>query len=487
MITKTDPDIIISYLEDYSGLKGGFADRVYLPSSSQEIAELLKDCSASRTPVTVSGAGTGVTGGRIPYGGAVVSLENLNKIMAMRKIKELATLIVQPAARVSQVKNFALINGLIYPPDPTETSSFIGGNVSTNASGSRGLKYGSTRKYVTRLKIVLTTGEILNLKRGEIFASSEGFFKVPLEKRLLEFKLPSYKLPNIKSAAGYYNYPGMDLIDLFIGHEGTLGVFTEIELKLLPSPEKLLAGIAFFSSEQSSWEFVRETRDTLKPASLEYFDHNALALLMTDYPQVPPNARAAIFFEHETTEASESLVLGKYSGLFVKYGVNPERVWLSSGARDLEAFREFRHRLPEKVNEIVKKNGFAKTGTDIAVPDAGFSEMMAYYYELLEASGIQHLIFGHIGENHMHANLLPSSETDYNKSREIYKKLAAKAIALGGTVSAEHGIGKVKHSFLEQLVGREGMLEMAGIKKAFDPACILGLDNIFPKELLQSR
>ena len=154
---------------------------------------------------------------------------------------------------------------------------------------------------------------------------------------------------------------------------------------------------------------------------------------------------------------------------------------------DQQSFREFRHALPEHVNEIVRKHRFPKTGTDIAVPDAHFEEMMRFYEATLEASGIRHLVFGHIGESHMHANLLPSTEAEFHRSKQLYLELAEKAIALGGTVSAEHGIGKLKHAFLEKMVGEKGIKEMTAVKKALDPACILGLGNIFPSAVLLQK
>ena len=167
-----------------------------------------------------------------------------------------------------------------------------------------------------------------------------------------------------------------------------------------------------------------------------------------------------------------------------KHGAPLEKAWFSEGKKERETFREFRHRLPEKVNHIVKSNKLPKVGTDIAVPATHFREMMGFYKEKFEGSRVNYLVFGHIGDCHLHANLLPSNEEEFAYCRKIYLELVEKAISFGGTVSAEHGIGKLKHAFLEKMTGRKSMLEMARLKESIDRAAILGRGNIFPGELL---
>ena len=496
MLIKTDPEIIRSYTEDESGLRGGFANTVYVPDNEREISEILRECSEKHIPVTISAGGTGVTGGRVPFGGASLSVERFNKLGDIRALGNGKAVITAGAGvSIKEIKEKAKAAGWMYAPDPTEQGSFLGGNISTNASGSRGLKFGPTRNYVKRIKIVLATGDILDIERGKIFASRGGTLKIPLGNREIVLRLPSYKLPAIKNAAGYFNFPGMDLIDLFIGQEGTLGVITEADLLLIPKIQKMLTGIAFFPKEEKSWEFVLEikrlsqaTREEgaagVDAMSLEYFDHGALELLREDYKDIPAGARSAIFFEQSIENGGDDVIIDGWAGALEKYGVQLSSVWFGTTEREEKLFRDFRHRLPEKVNEIVRRNKFPKTGTDLAVPDKYLKEMIKYYYNELKKSGIRYLIFGHIGESHMHANFLPDNEKDYAASRKIYLELAKKAVSLGGTVSAEHGIGKLKHIFLEAMVGMNGIKEMAELKKILDPAAILGRGNIFDEKLL---
>lgn len=493
MIIKTDQDTIRSYYDDASGLLGGHAERVIIPGSVKEIADYLAEASRKKLHVTIAGGGTGVTGGRIPFGGDVLSLELLNRIGPFRELCGGEThLTAQAGALIKAVKDTATTMGRMYPPDPTEQSSSIGGNIATNASGARGFKYGSTRRYVRRLQVVLATGEILDIERGKYRADDDGIFSVDLAARTLEIELPKYSLPDIKNAAGYYNRAGMDLIDLFIGHEGTLGVVTEAELILAPMVHKTLGSIAFFHNKEDSWNFVREAKkisrgvgnDVIEAITLEYFDRSALDMLRSGYPDIPAFADAAIFFEQVLDGRDEGAVTAGWARLLENHGAPLESAWFSSGTREQKTFREFRHRLPEKVNEIVRRNGFPKTGTDLAVPDGSFGEMMRYYYEAFAASGVTNLLFGHIGECHMHANLLPASEAEFRESKRTYAALAEKALSLGGTVSAEHGIGKLKHSFIEAMVGKEGLAEMARLKRSLDPAGILGRGNLFPASFL---
>ncbi|MCX5782795.1 MAG: FAD-binding oxidoreductase [Elusimicrobia bacterium] len=496
MIIKTEKDTVQSYFEDQSGLLGGHAHKIYIPENEFEIIDFLKEMSQKKTPVTISGSGTGVTGGRIPFGGVVLSLERLNKIIEIKSVsKDQAYAVVQSGVIVQELKKQAENLGWLYPPDPTEQNSFIGGNIATNASGSRGFKFGSTREYVNKIKVILSNGELIHIKRGEIFASKEGVIALPLKNGKLNIKLPSYKLPNIKNAAGYFNLPGMDLIDLFIGSEGTLGVITEAEVRLIPKISKIFSGVAFFPKKELAWKFALEIRKIslntrkkkqlldIDALSIEYLDKNTLKLLKDKYPQIPDFSDASIMFEQETSSVNEDIIIEKWSKVLEKYDAPLDKIWFGTSLKDSEGFRDFRHEVPEKVNEIVRKNKFPKTGTDIAVPENNLIKLLEYFYKTAVKEEIDYLVFGHIGDCHLHANFLPKNVSEFNRCKEIYKNIVGKTIDLKGTVSAEHGIGKLKHIFIEKMLGISGIMEMARIKKKIDSASILGLGNIFPAEL----
>jgi len=248
--------------------------------------------------------------------------------------------------------------------------------------------------------------------------------------------------------------------------------------------DNVMSFFSFFASEKDALNFVKDAK-TSKALSLEYMDSNSLNLLREKHSNIPENSKATVYFEEAYKKEDESNIIDSWTSLLGQHHASMEKSFFADSEKERQRLREFRHALPEAINEIVKRNKLPKVGTDIAVPEASFSEMFEFYKENLASSKIDFVIFGHIGENHLHVNMLPKNEGDFAKSRSIYMDFVKKAVSLGGTVSAEHGIGKLKHPFLEAMYGRENIEQMAMLKKSLDPACILGLDNIFPKELLK--
>jgi len=504
MLTKSEQDAIQSFLDDASNLAGGRAARVILPESSEEAAEALARASAERTPVTIAGAGTGVVGGRVPFGGVVLSTERLNRVGEFVREGSGGHATVGAGVVLADFQREARARGLLYPPDPTESSCYVGGTVATNASGARTFKYGPTRKYVRRLKIALATGDVIDLRRGEIRADEDGRLRVPLGGgRSIDARLPSFEMPSTrKHAAGYYVERGMDLVDLFVGSEGTLGVVTEVEVSLLPQPEGVLAGVVFFKDEESLLAFVRDARERslrtresardtvesvasgLDARALEYFDSESLSFLRERYPLVPARAAGAVFFEQETNEETEESLMSQWLELVEGHGALADESWFGTNEHDRAEMRAFRHALPVMVNEWLSRHGQRKVSTDMAVPDAAFPEMLRFYKETLRASRLSYVIFGHIGDNHVHVNILPRDDIEQLAARETYARFVERAVSLGGTISAEHGVGKIKREYLRALYGERHLREMAELKRAFDPACVLGRGNIFAEELL---
>jgi D-lactate dehydrogenase (cytochrome) len=527
MLVKTEQDEIQSFLADSSNMAGGRAARVVIPENSEEVAGALARASEERTPVTVAGAGTGIVGGRVPLGGVVLSTERLNRIGEIVREDGGGRATVGAGVVLADFRREVRARGLLYPPDPTESSCFVGGTIATNASGARTFKYGPTRRYVRRLKVALAGGDLIDIRRGEIFADSEGRISVPLAGgRSIEARLPSYTMPATrKHAAGYFVAPCMDLVDLFVGSEGTLGVVTEVEVSLLPQPEGVLAGVVFFKSEDDLLAFVRaarerslETRATVEAGAreksgstesvskagafagaasvgsvagldaraLEYFDEESLKFLRERYPLVPLRAAGAVFFEQETTAATEDALMGEWLGLVERHGALANDSWFGTNLHDRAEMRAFRHALPVMVNEWLARHGQRKVSTDMAVPDEAFPRMLDFYKQTLRAGRLQYVIFGHVGDNHVHVNILPRDDVEQLAAREIYMKFIRRAVSYGGTISAEHGVGKIKREYLRELYGDSALREMAELKCAFDPACVLGRGNIFAEEFLRA-
>ncbi|MBV9211557.1 MAG: FAD-binding oxidoreductase, partial [Acidobacteria bacterium] len=431
-------------------------------------------------------------------GGIVVATDRLNRILEIVKEEKGGRAVAEAGVVLADFQKAVAARGLLYPPDPTEWSCYLGGTVATNASGARTFKYGATRNYVRRLRLALATGETLDLRRGEIRASESGLLSIPLASgRKIEVKLPSYQMPRTrKHASGYFVAPQMDALDLFIGSEGTLGVICEIETALLEQPENVLSGIVFFKSEESLLEFVKEartlslqTRERAEPhgldaRALEYFDSESLKFLRRKYALVPEWAEGAVFFEQETRAATEDELMTNWLKLLERHDALVDDSWFAANEPDRLRVREFRHALPVLVNEWLAHHHQRKVSTDMAVPDEEFARMLSFYKEHLRESRLQYVIFGHIGDNHVHVNILPRDESEAELARRLYKKFILRAVEVGGTVSAEHGVGKLKREYLGDLYGDEHLREMAALKKAFDPAGILGRGNIFSEELL---
>jgi D-lactate dehydrogenase (cytochrome) len=501
VLTKTSSDEIQSFLTDASNLKGGYAARVVFPESTSEVATFLREASATRTPVTVSGAGTGIVGGRVPFGGVVLATDRLNRIKEIRREGEGGLAVAEAGVVLAEFQRAVEAQGLLYPPDPTERSCYLGGSIATNASGARTFKYGATRNYVSRLKVALATGHVLDIRRGDILADASGYLIIPLDRGArIEARIPSYHMPQTrKHASGYYVAQGMDAIDLFIGSEGTLGVITEIEARLLPVPENVLSGVAFFASEDELLSFVREARARslrtregdaeakgIDARALEYFDDESLRMLRAKYNLVPEQAvGGAIFFEQETTSETEDELMNAWLELLERHGALVDDSWFAVDEKDRARLREFRHQLPVIVNEWLARHGQRKVSTDMAVPDKAFAEILRLYKETLRAGRLPYVIFGHIGDNHVHVNILPRDDREAGAARDIYLQFVQRAVMSGGTISAEHGIGKLKRDYLRLLYTEEHLGEMAALKHAFDPAGILGRGNIFSEEILE--
>ncbi|MBK8944841.1 MAG: FAD-binding oxidoreductase [Ignavibacteriae bacterium] len=485
MIVKTDKSEFENYLCDASNIKG-ICEKVYFPENKNEIVEILKFANKEKIKVTVSAARTGLTGGSVPENGILISLEKLNKIILFDEKNKF--IIVEPGILLSELQKIVESKNLFYPPDPTETNSSIGGNVATNASGARTFKYGSTRNFVEELGIILPNGEEITLKRGENISENYLGKIITNENHKIEIAIPEYEMPKVKHAAGYYTKKNMDLIDLFIGSEGTLGIITSIKLKLIDLPKQILSMIIFFDSEVNSFSFLGEIKEKCKNANslidvreIEFFDENSLKLLIDEFPNIPENSKSAIWIEQEL-ENNEDEVLDEITEIITKYDGNLENIWFAIDGNERNKMKLFRHSIALKVNDIISQRGLKKVGTDNAVPDDKFYEFYKYTCGLIKENNLDYVVYGHIGNSHLHFNMLPKSKNELDLSRKLYGEICKFSTILGGTISAEHGIGKYKRDFLLNMFGEENILKMANLKKSLDPNLILNTNNIFDEK-----
>ncbi|MDZ7625163.1 MAG: FAD-binding oxidoreductase [Ignavibacteriaceae bacterium] len=491
MITKTEQNEIQDYLRDASNTMGDCEAVVY-PENTDDVISILKRANDEKTKVTVCGNRTGLSGGSVPNGGIVLSTEKMNRILEINEEEKFA--IVEPGVLLSDFLKELKPKKLYYPPDPTELNCFLGGTVATNASGSKTFKYGPTRDFVIGIEIVLPTGDLLVLERGQIFAQNFDLSITTTNQKRIELKIPSVKSLPTKNTAGYFCKENMDAIDLFIGSEGTLGILTKIKLKLLPAPQMVLSAVIFFNSEDSGLNFIEESRNesynsrknkshfTIDALALEYFDKFALDFLRDDFPNIPEEANSAVWFEQEVDEESSNQITDLWINLIEKHNGDLSNSWIAMNEKDKLKFVEFRHRISTKVNEFISSRNFRKLGTDFAVPD---KELKKFYFQLKEDvvnAGLDYVIYGHFGNSHIHLNMLPKNPEEFETAKNLYSNMCLSAIKSGGTFAAEHGVGKNKKALLYEMYDEKIMSEMWKIKQTLDPNLILGCGNIFKTE-----
>ncbi len=492
------------YLRDESRSEGA-ADSISFPKTEAEVVSVVKAMSDCGKTITTQGARTGIVAGAVPHGGHILNLSRMNAIGDVRRIEETGEyrITVQPGALLSNIQRVVEGEGLFFPPDPTETSASIGGMVACNASGAMSFFYGPTRKWVHALRVILSDGSAVRLCRGQNVADGRDFSVETEDGRVISGRLPDYVLPDVKTAAGYYTAAGMDMIDLFIGMEGTLGIITEIELRLIRKPKALVAINAFFPSEAAAIAFVRALRgeevdevdaiDSM-PVAIEFFNSHTLNLLRrmrSEYPafagipEIKPQFHTAVYAEFHggSDESLEEIVVQVIQAMSV-LGASDEDAWCATSDRELEPLKAFRHATPEAVNLLIGErrkscSGLTKLGTDMSVPDCKLSEAMRMYNEGLESAGLESVIFGHIGDNHLHVNILPRDMAEYEAGKNLYQSWAVKVVEMGGSVSAEHGIGKIKASYLALMYGEAGISQMRALKSLFDAGNLLNPGDLF--------
>ncbi len=454
MTTKLSSDrgVRQAYEADASGLRF-VPEFVARPESIEEVAELLKRASAEAIPVTCAGAQTSTTAASISDKGILMSLRALDRISPVDE--DTRTITVGPGALVGEIKRAAAANGLLFAPDPTsEEESTIGGAIACNASGARTFKYGATRKHVTRLKVVRANGDLVDLQRTN------------LEKNTVGYAFAH------------------DPIDWFIGSEGTLGIIVEAELTLLPLPREV-AGIAvFFGSESGALKFVVDARESrsVTPRCIEYFDDKALSIARfgAQGESLPRSATAMVYVEEEI-ERDLDTSLASWLTLIEAAATDFEPIVFEGEAR-LKDARRLRHSIPSTMNErgsAYRESGGRKVSTDWAVPYRTLAGAIRTARALADEGGIdQAVIYGHAGNGHPHQNFLARDSAELATIERVVEHTLREVIRLGGTVAAEHGIGKIKRKWLPLQMNPLQIAMMTAVKRELDPLGILAPGNI---------
>lgn len=512
----TDPTIIAErYLEllgDESKLRADNVESIYFPSSIPEVSWAIRDIQSRGTTCVISAGRTGIAGGAIPVGTAsIISLGQLDRPLGCGRdgdeyyirvepglsLASLTGLLMQgnfsrlaacTAAEQAQVSELVSTTGpkLWFPVNPTETSAHIGGIVATNASGARTYRYGATREWVRALTLLLPDGRLLKIRRGEVVAENDGLFLLEGEDgAFIDVEVHDVLLPATKATLGYPLREDMDLIDLFIGSEGTLGVVVEVELRLAERPKSVIGVLVIVPDEDTALRLVERARSekSIQFDAIEYFDPATFALLkqkkQTDgagshIPDLPNWDGCGVYFELSGTEEETEDACIPLEEILEEVGLSLDDTWAAMEPSEMAAQRVFRHAVPEAVNTIIGQRkarypGLHKVGTDMAVPDEQLRNMFAMYRYDLARSGIDSVVFGHIGDNHVHVNLLPKDMDELERARKMYLGWAEKVVEMGGAVAAEHGIGRMKKGMLEVQYPPATLRLMRQLRRAFDP------------------
>jgi len=448
-----DEEVRRAYAADASGLLL-VPDGVTRPTSASEVAALLAESSASGTSVTAAGGQTSTTAASITDKGILLSLRAMARIIDIDPVARIAR--VEPGVLVGDLKRACAAHELLFAPDPTsEEECTIGGAIACNASGARSLRYGATRPHVRALKVALADGSIVDLRR------------TALEKNTVGFSFAH------------------DPVDWFIGSEGTLGVVVEAELALLPLPEHVVGMAIPFATEDDALRFVVAARESsdIHPRCLEFFDILAIAIVRE--AEAMPNwalgAEAFVYVEEVPRRGVEP-ALDEWLALAEAHFAVIDDVRVYDGETALREARRVRHAVPAHMNErgsARRPHGGRKVSTDWAVPYKQLARAIGRARELATKAGIEQAVtYGHAGNGHPHQNFIANDAAELARIEKVVEATLKEVIALGGTVAAEHGIGKIKRKWLPLQMSPLQVRMMQAVKHELDPAGILAPGNV---------
>ena len=441
-----DEASLLEYSHDETEKLVYIPEVVINPSNTEEIAEIMKLCNEHQIPVTPRGAGTGLSGGALPHlGGVLLSTEKLNKILTIDERN--LQVITEPGVITEVLQDAVKEKGLFYPPDPSSKGScFIGGNIAENSGGPKAVKYGVVKDYVLNLEIVLPTGEVMWTGANVL-----------------------------KNATGY------NLTQLIVGSEGTLAIVTKIVLKLIPLPKyDLLMLVPFASLEKAGAAVSAIFRAGFTPSALELIEINALQIVskMVNSNVVPVTDEMEGHLIIEVDGNNMEVLMQEMEAiaeLMVSFDAGD--ILFADDAQQKAALWQLRR----KAAEAVKLEGYT-IEEDTVVPRAELPTLIKSVKQLGEQHGCKVVCYGHAGDGNLHIRINhPTIKNSHGNAEmtAILQSLFAIVKKLGGTISAEHGIGLIQKPYMETVFSQSAIQLMRDIKKAFDPNNILNAGKIF--------
>ncbi len=487
-----------AYLHDASFAPGGHSSGVFHPRSEREVSDALRAFDA----VLPVGAQSSVTGGATPYGETVLSLRHFNSVKLEDEV-----VCVGAGVSLRELQTFLDEHGCWFPGAPTYDGAQVGGALSTNAAGATTFKYGSVRDHTLGLTVVLADGDVLEVTRGQHRAHPDGFFELSSadQTRTWRVPVPTYAMPQVdKRAAGYFATPEMDLVDLFIGAEGTLGVVVEARLRVVSPRPRVGVALVPCATEDAALSLTADLHSValehranppegLDVSAVEYMDARCVALLREDGSDARLGFRlragTLLLVQLDLLESTEALHFERFTTLLERHGVLDHTVYAAPGeAKASAAMFALREAVPEGINARfarVKRDldpRITKAGADMVVPFHRLPEAMRAYRTAFAAAGVDYAIWGHASDGNMHPNMLPRHWDDVAAAKQAILGLGRTIQTLGGCPLAEHGVGRnpVKQALLEGLYGVDGIQQMRAVKRALDPRGVLAPGVLFP-------
>jgi glycolate oxidase len=442
----TEQEDLLTYAYDATAaMKHHKPDVVVSPLSTEQVAEVVKIATRYHIPISPRGSGTNLSGGTIPIeGGIVLSMLNLNKILEVDQDNLTAT--VQPGVIIQTLNDEAAKHGLLYPPDPgTVTTATMGGSVAECSGGLRGLKYGVTKHYIMGLQVVLANGEVIR-----------------------------WGGKTVKNVSGY------DLVALFTGAEGTLGIITEIIVKLIPAPETRKSILAVFDDVDKAGKAIAAIiRNKVIPATLEIMDNVTIQTVEHFvHAGLPLDAEAVLLCE-----------VDGYKEVVERESVLVERILQEEGAVEVKIARDDKERdllwlARRSALPALAQKRPTTVLEDATVPRSKIPEMLKAIRKIAEKHALQIATFGHAGDGNLHPTIL-TDERDLDEMKRVHlavDEIFQVAISLGGTLSGEHGIGIAKLKYLNWEFGEAGVAVLQRIKEALDPNYVLNPGKIVRRD-----
>jgi len=486
IISVIDKDIVLSYSRDWSNIKG-WADMVVKPKNKEECAIVLKTCYDNNISITISAGKTNLTGSATPNGGIVLSIENLNvsKIILDKDNKE----VFCPVGISLEYLRDAVLklsnNHLYYPVDPTSRNdAYVGGTLSCNASGFIPGKRGTTRYWVSEIDLLLPNGLFLNARRGQ-YISKNGLFEIEGYNQSLP--IPKYKRPNIKNASGPYSSDNgeIDFVDLIIGSEGIYGLIVSCKLKLEKKPKDYLELFLCLNNEEKAIDLHDFLYDYFNGcmsniSALEYFGYNSQKYMKHRNFLFKNDSDVGIYIQIPIYNSTLDTKMTEWIQLINKFDetIDLDSVIVLNDPLNWKKFFEARHSIPDNALSKTRKLGGLSIITDTIVPPNNYRKYLSLIHEKLQKENIEYLLFGHLGDCHLHFHLIPSNKQE-EQSLRVYDYMIDLSTKFGGVYSAEHGTGKRKRNDFKKCYGNEAVEMVKKSKLAVDPKLILNRGNIF--------